>query len=266
MANFAVGTRVKLRSGRTGRITKILLDGPMAMNQRYQVAMEPDGTLIGINGLDVLAAMGGGQGSPPQARLPAFPIGPVFPRWPDLQAALQDAVAGLSADQVRFALQGSAAAIIHGCEIAGRPGDLDICVTHIPNAIRALLQAGFEQITNQGGGRAVVKFKHANGTDVDLVMGIEFGLRLEAEGAVQRVQGVCLLSLPECLVSLILRPEQRDKERIAFASLVLRHEARLSPQDREKVLTAARLRFDPAITWDQVVDSARRAKAHFKFD
>ena len=54
MANFRVGERVRLRSGKCGTINRIVLDHPMAHLTRYQVAMEPNGQLILINGVDVV--------------------------------------------------------------------------------------------------------------------------------------------------------------------------------------------------------------------
>ena len=62
MANFKVGQRVELRSGKTGTIKTILVNNDMAYLTRYQVELESDpglgqsgsGVLIGINGVDVL--------------------------------------------------------------------------------------------------------------------------------------------------------------------------------------------------------------------
>ena len=58
MTNFSVGQMVLLRSGKTGKIKQILVYNPMAHLCRYQVALEPSGQLIGINGVDIMRAIG----------------------------------------------------------------------------------------------------------------------------------------------------------------------------------------------------------------
>jgi hypothetical protein len=57
MAIYKVGQRVALRSGKSGEVKRILIDGDMPHETRYQVAMEPDGQLIGIEGINVMRAM-----------------------------------------------------------------------------------------------------------------------------------------------------------------------------------------------------------------
>lgn len=57
MANFIPGQRVLLRSGKIGTIDRILVDGALATDTSYLVAMEPGATLIKINGLDVMEAL-----------------------------------------------------------------------------------------------------------------------------------------------------------------------------------------------------------------
>ena len=57
MAIYLPGQRVLLRSDKTGVITKILLDHALAMNTRYQVALDQSNVVMGINGLDVLGAL-----------------------------------------------------------------------------------------------------------------------------------------------------------------------------------------------------------------
>jgi hypothetical protein len=54
MPNFGIGQMVQLRSGKTGRIRQILVPNSMAHLCRYQVALEPGGQLIGINGVEIM--------------------------------------------------------------------------------------------------------------------------------------------------------------------------------------------------------------------
>jgi len=59
VANFQLGERVRLRSGKIGVIEKVLVDHPLAMNVRFRVAMEPNHQIIGVNGIDVMEALPG---------------------------------------------------------------------------------------------------------------------------------------------------------------------------------------------------------------
>src|SRR5271157_2188340 len=57
MATYKVGQMVLLRSGKSGEIKRVLIDHPEPHLTRYQVAMEPSGQLIGINGIDVMQTL-----------------------------------------------------------------------------------------------------------------------------------------------------------------------------------------------------------------
>jgi len=83
MAYYAVNDRVKLRSGRIGAITRILLDHLMAMNCRCQVAMEPGRELIGVNGLDVMERLKAMNQLPPNVQHASSGIS-AFSQWPKM--------------------------------------------------------------------------------------------------------------------------------------------------------------------------------------
>lgn len=54
MTLYSPGQRVQLRSGQVGTITKVLQAHSLAMHTRYQVALEPLDTLVGVEALNVM--------------------------------------------------------------------------------------------------------------------------------------------------------------------------------------------------------------------
>jgi hypothetical protein len=258
MAHYAVNDRVKLRSGRVGTITRILLDSPMAMNCRYQVAMEPGRELIGINGLDVMERLTAMNNLPPHVQHASSGI-MAFSKWPNMYKALREVDELLIIAGVKYVLQGSSAAILHGASVSVAPGDLDVCVGNLLAAKQALENAKYSKLPNSS--HAVAKFLHPNQTEIDIVMAEEFGVNINRRTA---VQGVWILTLVETLTSILLRPEIRQKEIEAFNSLILLKHESLTLNEREQVVKGVRIfsrgRID---TWDTVLTTAQDANKHF---
>lgn len=259
MARYAVGDRVKLRSGRIGTVLEVTPDHPMAMNCRYKIAMEPGHTNIGVNGLDVLERL------TPLGQLPTNVQNAsrgivAFAQWPLMFRALQDVDEALTLARVRHVLQGSAAAILHGSSVKEAPGDLDVCVDNLRLAVAALIARNYVVLPNAS--HAVAKFRHPNGTDVDIVWAEEFGVNIDRRSM---VQGVWVLTLVETITSILLRPEIRQKEIDAFNSLLLLRGNELSVQDRAQVVAKARSFTGGRVkTWDDVMNLAQEANVHFK--
>lgn len=260
---FQVGDRVELRSGRTARITRIPGGIVSPHLAQYEVALEPAGGQlpVKVSVVDIIRTL-----SPlaPLAAQAASGLGP-FVRWPALNRAIHDVDLLFGAHRVVYAIQGSAAALIHGAVVSQAPADVDFLVANLADALRALgssvpgVSATFTQV---GQYMAVRKFRHASGpdtVDIDVAMGMEFGIDPAHRSA---VQNVWVLTLAETLMSLLLRPERRRKEAEAFASLVVLKGGQLSPDDRERI--RARLHADlphglkaNAATWDGVTAFCR---------
>ncbi len=259
MALYAVNDRIKLRSGRTGTITRVLLDHALAMNCRYQVAMEPGREVIGVNGLDVMERVKPLNQLPPHVQHASSGI-IAFSKWPNMYRALRDLDELLVVANVKHVLQGSAAAILHGASVSVAPGDLDMCVDKMLPARDALIRARYKSLPKSSA--SVAKFQHPNGTDIDIVMASEFGVNIDRRTA---VQGVWILTLVETITSILLRPEIRPKEIEAFNSLILLKGDSLSLPERDEVVKRARaFAQGRAKTWDDVVRMAKEANAHYK--
>jgi hypothetical protein len=259
MANFFKGDRVKLRSGRIGTILDVITDHPMAMHCCYMVSMEPGHTKIRVNGLDILSRV------TPLGNLPTNVQNAsrglvAFASWPNMFRALQDVDEALVLAHVNYVLQGSAAAILHGASVSVAPGDLDVCVGNLMAAREALAAKGFQPQPNSS--HAVAKFRHPNGTDIDIVMAAEFGVNITRRTL---IQGAWVLTLVETITSILLRPEIRQKEVEAFNSLLLLRGNELSPEDRVQVVNRAKAFTGGRVkTWDEAVNLAQEANKHFK--
>ena len=259
MAQYGVGDRVKLRSGRIATVLEVTLDHPMAMNCRYKVAMEPGHSNIGVNGLDVLERV------TPLAQLPTNVQNAsrgivAFAQWPLMFRALQDVDEALTLAHVKHVLQGSAAAILHGSSVKEAPGDLDVCVDNLRLAKEALTSRNYAILPNAS--HAVAKFRHPNGTEIDLVMAEEFGVNIDRR---TMVQGVWILTLVETITSILLRPEIRQKEIDAFNSLLLLRGNELTEPERAQVVSRARAFTNGRVkNWTELMALAQEANVHFK--
>lgn len=258
MANYKVGQRIKLRSGRMGTIRTVLIDSSIAQIARYQVAMEPGRELIGVNGLDVLEILTPVDKLPPNVHDAALSIR-AFASWRQMNMALRDLDEIMCSAKVKYVLQGSSAALLHGAVAPEIPDDLDVCVDNLFQAAQALTAPTF--LPRPGGTHAVHKFSHSNGTKIDVVLGPEFGVNI---GARTSVQGVWVLTLLETLIGILIRPEQRAKEYHAFNSLILLKGNLLTPPEKAKLLTTIKNMRNMSLTWDQLVELAKKANTHFK--
>jgi len=111
----------------------------------------------------------------------------------------------------------------------------------------------FEFVSGRPGG--VQKFKHIEtSTMVDLADAQDFLPNFETSP----VETIPFFTLAEVLVSLILRPERRDKEIKAFAYLVIKCADLLYPDEKKRICERAR-----AKTWPDVVENAGKAAAHY---
>lgn len=261
MALYNVGERVKLRSGRVATIRRVLLDSPMPTNARYQVAMEPGIQLIGINGLDIIERLPSVEHLPPNARNASLGLGvKAFQQWPNMHRVLLDIDEIMVLSRVKYVLQGSAAAVLHGASISKPPGDLDICVDNLLSASQALNPPQFQPA---GGSFAVKKFCHATGVDVDIVMAAEFGVNIDRRSS---IQGAWVLSLTETLCSILRRPEIREKEIEAFNSLILLKGNALTSIDKQAVVKAVTTFTKGQTTsWGGIVEMAKAANTKFKW-
>jgi hypothetical protein len=155
--------------------------------------------------------------------------------------------------KIAYAIQGSFAAAMHGAYMPEPPGDVDVLVNNMA-ASKALAESGKFKL-QKGGSMAVHKLVHlATGTEIDVVFGEEFGILISSE-TTEVQSGLCILSLTEVLVSLFLRPERRNKEMIAFASLVLARGGEVNKVRVSKIVKSE---------WDTIVENAALAAKHFK--
>jgi hypothetical protein len=178
--------------------------------------------------------------------LSSIALGNAYEAACDIDAVLDEA-------KIKYAIQGSFAAAMHGAYMPEPPGDVDVLVTNM-SASKILVKSGKFK-AQKGGSMAVHKLVHvATGTEIDVVFGEEFGILISSE-TTEIQSGLCVLSLTEVLVSLFLRPERRDKEMIAFASLVL---TRGDEVNKVRVSKIAKSK------WEAIVENAALAAKHFK--
>ena len=234
----------------------------MALWARYQVAMESPYKLIGVDGLEVVEVLG---------FVPTITISsPQIVRGlPEMNTAVVDLNGALAGLGIEYAIQGSCAAYMRGANMSSPPGDIDVLANKLINAEKALIASG--RFDSCGGGTMLVKkLKHKNGTPIDLGDSQDL-LPLWKSG---KVGGVPVFTIPEVLVSLLLRPETREKEITAFASLLLANESQLTEPDKKSIQEAARIQEGrmrktspanlPLMEWVVIVDNAKKAAAQYK--
>lgn len=182
-------------------------------------------------------------------------------QWPDVLKAGQDLAKALSAGGATYALGGSAAAILHGAVATQKPGDLDVAVA-APMAAKAAMEKSADFTVDPAGTLAVLKFTHTNGTEIDILHGDDFGM---SPAAMTVLEGISTFNLEETMLSLVLRPKIRQKDVVAFCSLVLSKGDTLSEPAKKKIVGAAQKRNPKTKTWDDLVADATAAKTALRF-
>lgn len=255
MALRKVNDRVELRSGKTGVIRAIRAHGPLEHQIDYQVALEPgqQPMPLWVKGIDVIKVLPPVAGLNPHLARVVTGTGP-FAAWPAMNAALHDISSIFGADGIQWAIQGSAAAVLHGAVVTEMPGDFDVLVDNLQKARGALAKPGFPGlrtgptlfVEQSGSWGAVWKYRHRNLTDVDVVKADEFGMNLSLRTS---VAGIWVLTLAESLIGILLRlkREVRKKDAEAFASLVALKGGTLSSAEKLKIVPIAKNALEPII-------------------
>ena len=161
---------------------------------------------------------------------------------PEAATAIHTALTGAN---VTYAIQGSYAARLHGAPVGA--GDIDVLVNNMRAAAVAFQGSGMKR---HGGSQAVGKWRHANGTEIDLAMGEEFGVNVANS---ETAGGVKVLNTYEVLLGLALRPEKRRKEQDALFWLAKHKGDALTAQQKETVAT--RLGVG---TWAKIIEFAEK--------
>lgn len=146
---------------------------------------------------------------------------------------------------VAYAIQGSYAARLHGAPIGA--GDIDVLVEDLRSAKLAFRASG---MTARKGSHAVSKWVHANGTDIDLALGPEFGVDIAQR---ETVGGLNVLNTYEVLLSLLLRHERRQKDHEAFVWLA-RHKGNALTGEQQGKIAA----HTPFGSWNKLMEAVDR--------
>jgi|tagenome__1003787_1003787.scaffolds.fasta_scaffold20964769_4 hypothetical protein len=172
-----------------------------------------------------------------------------------LDQTLRDLAAALKAvDNLKWGVHGSCAARVRGATII-QPDDIDVLVTRLKPAADALEASGhFSFESGRPGGVQKFKHKHTQ-TGVDVADAQDF----LPVFATSEVEGIRFFTLAESIVSLILRPERREKEMRGFAFLVLKKGDQLKEEEKSRIASVAKMK-----NWDDVVKNAKAAAAHYQ--
>ncbi len=274
MALYPVGSRVRLKSGKLGSINSIIADRQEPADTFYEIILEPDGARIRLDGLHIDAALPTLGALPPNIRDAARGVR-AFSEWPKIFTAMSDidgalcaarqAGAGGSRYTIKYVLQGSSAAVLHGASVSTAPGDLDICVAlkDRPAARQALLDLGCKSLGTST--TLVGKYCHPNGAMIDLVDASEFGINLETRCC---VQGVWTLPVFDTLLCILLRiqltREARQKDQEAFNSLIIQKGHALSEAQQDRIVKKAQTLGFKITSWQGIVDMAQQANIQLK--
>ncbi len=138
----------------------------------------------------------------------------------------------LSAKNVAYKLQGSMAQAMQGGGVLELPGDIDVLVPSPIIAANFLAASGKFTITVRSG--IVSKVNHKDtGIQVDLAETDDFGM---AAAGTEEIEGIAVLNLYETLTGLLLRPEKRLKDHVAFISLIVPRGDELSDEEKEALV------------------------------
>jgi hypothetical protein len=157
-----------------------------------------------------------------------------------MDQVVQDIHDVLTAVNIAYAVQGSMAQAMHGAGLIAIPGDVDILVPSPKTAALAALKSG--KFSDAGAGLLVAKVKHiATQVVVDLVANEDFGM---SKAGVTTIDGKNVLNIYETLLSLLLRPEKRKKDHVAFISLLVPKADQLNELQKKNLANAARMAWE----------------------